>query len=239
MMGRTHALSGAVAWLAVAPVAQSRDLVGAWAVPMGPAELATGVVVCAGAAMLPDVDHPRGTIANTFGVLTRWLCKAVGSVFGGHRNGTHSVLVAVGAGYGAQWLADHQIWGWWAALFLLVGLGLRGLGVGVEGNDVSTGVLNAGIAAIVVFWAHDVDTSWVGYAVAFGCLVHIAGDCLTPQGCPLLWPAPWRFGFPLVPRTDGKVERWIVTPLLTLGVAVLAVRGVLGEELALWLNQHA
>ncbi|MDX6743253.1 metal-dependent hydrolase [Actinocorallia sp. A-T 12471] len=239
MMGQTHALSGAALWLAAVPLLTSPDLLHEYAIGLDAAEIAAGTVVCAGAALLPDVDHPRGTIANTFGVFTRWLCKAMSSISGGHRHGTHSILFAVGAGYGAQWLADNNDWGWWVALFLLVGLGLRGLGVGVEGNDVTTGVLNALLAAGVVFALHGVDAPWAGYAVALGCLVHVAGDCCTPQGCPVLWPIPWRFGVPLVPRTDGKVERWIVTPLLTLGVAVLAVRTALGEEITAWLNTHA
>lgn len=49
MLGRNHALSGAVAWLAVAPAAT--DL------PAG--ELAVGGLVCAGAALAPVTYQHR------------------------------------------------------------------------------------------------------------------------------------------------------------------------------------
>ena len=53
MMGSSHALSGAAAWLA-----------GSWALeasgainPQTPLELAVGTAVCAGGALLPDLDQ--------------------------------------------------------------------------------------------------------------------------------------------------------------------------------------
>ena len=42
-----------------------------------PAEFVAGAIVCAGAAMLPDLDHPSATIAQTFGPITWGLSKAV------------------------------------------------------------------------------------------------------------------------------------------------------------------
>ncbi|WP_198653172.1 metal-dependent hydrolase [Actinocorallia populi] len=236
MMGPTHALSGAAAWLAAVPLLQSAELMQGHAVQLSAGQIAAGTVVCAGAAMLPDIDHHDGTIANTFGVLTKVLCRAVGKVSGGHRQATHSILFALGAGYGAHWLAAHQEPVWWALLFLLVGLGLRGLGIRIGANDAYTGVLNALAAAALVFWMHDLDMLWAGYAVALGCLMHLAGDCCTPRGCPVLWPAPWRLAVPLVPRTNGRMEKWVITPVLTLGVVILAVRTAVGDEVANWLE---
>jgi membrane-bound metal-dependent hydrolase YbcI (DUF457 family) len=76
---------------------------------------------------------------------------------------------------------------------------------------------------------------WTGYGLALvplaaglGCATHVAGDMLTLTGCPLLWPVTMR-EFHLTPRplrfTTGKLaERWIVTPLLLLMLAVLLVR---------------
>src|SRR6266511_2678865 len=44
-----------------------------------------------------------------------------------------------------------------------------------------------GLAQTVTVLAHL--PAWVPYAVAVGCVIHVAGDCLTRNGCPLLWPA--------------------------------------------------
>jgi membrane-bound metal-dependent hydrolase YbcI (DUF457 family) len=237
MMGRTHALSGAALWLAAVPFLGDPGLLGGYAVQPSPAQVASGAVVCAGAAMLPDIDHHDGTIANTFGPLTRLLCRVVGMISGGHRQATHSLAFAALAGVGAGWLADRgPRTAWLITLFLLIGLGLRGAGVQVPERAAFSAVLDAVIAAALTFVMRDLDMSFAGYAVALGCLAHVAGDCLTPAGCPVLWPAQWRFEVPLIPRTDGLVERWILAPLLTLGLVILAVRSALGVEAAHWLR---
>ncbi|MEO3784782.1 metal-dependent hydrolase [Actinocorallia sp. B10E7] len=81
MMGRTHALSGAA-------------LFSAGTIPLGLPwhQVLIGAVACAGAAVLPDIDHHSSHIARTFGPLTRGFAWGVGKVSGGHRNGTHSAL---------------------------------------------------------------------------------------------------------------------------------------------------
>jgi membrane-bound metal-dependent hydrolase YbcI (DUF457 family) len=236
MMGHTHALSGAAAWLALAPVFTDHALLGQYAIGLSPAQLAAGAVVCAGAAMLPDMDHHDGTIANTFGIVSRWMCRGVAFVSGGHRHATHSLLFAAGAGFGSYWLAEHAQKAWWVVLFLLIGLGIRGIGIGLKERDDVTGLLNAAIAAGLVYVMRDLDMTFAGYAVALGCLAHVVGDCLTPEGCPVFWPIPQRLGVPVVPRTNGHVERWVLTPVLTLGVIVLAVRSTLGDSATHWLK---
>jgi hypothetical protein len=85
MMGHTHALSGAVAYLAAAPLL-------AQVVPVTPGAVVFGAGAAAGAAMLPDFDHPKATIADVYGPLTRLLARVLSRVSGGHRNGTHSLL---------------------------------------------------------------------------------------------------------------------------------------------------
>jgi hypothetical protein len=54
----------------------------------------------------------------------------------------------------------------------------------------------------------------------------------------VFWPLPWRVDVPVIPKTDGKVERWVVMPVLTLGIAILAVRSVLGDATAQWLTRN-
>lgn len=83
MMGPAHALSGACAFsLAALPAHLPAQ------------QYAIGIVVCAGAAVLPDIDHPGSGVSHTFWHLTRGFSWVVRKVSGGHRNGTHSFLGA-------------------------------------------------------------------------------------------------------------------------------------------------
>jgi membrane-bound metal-dependent hydrolase YbcI (DUF457 family) len=67
--------------------------------------------------------------------------------------------------------------------------------------------------------------------------MHVITDSITPQGCPVFWPVPWRLAIPLVPRTNGTVEKWVVTPLLTLGIVILGIRSSAGSFAAHWLTR--
>src|SRR6266508_3347748 len=92
MMARSHALLGAAGWLAAAPVVS--DAV------HRPLDLPT--LACAGAALLPDLDHHDGLIANSLGPPTRLLARVVARISGGHRHATHSLLFGLLAG-GLAW----------------------------------------------------------------------------------------------------------------------------------------
>jgi membrane-bound metal-dependent hydrolase YbcI (DUF457 family) len=112
MMGRSHALSGGVGWLA-----GSALLTAAGHAPSAVA-VAAGAAVSTGMALLPDLDHPDSTVARTLGPLTRWIASGVagtaarirtgscrhcltGRDRGGHRGITHTALGAVVLGVGA------------------------------------------------------------------------------------------------------------------------------------------
>ncbi|PKK13897.1 MULTISPECIES: metal-dependent hydrolase [Thermomonospora] len=233
-MGRTHALSGAVVWLAAVPLLSQERLLGEFAVSLSTSQVLAGAVVCAGAALLPDIDHHNGRIANTIGPLTKLLCKWVGRISGGHRQATHSILFALAAGLVMDLLATHVAYAWWVALFITVGFGLRGIGLDFEGHPVWSSAADCAVAALAVWWMSGLDMSFAGYAVTLGCLAHVIGDCLTPRGCPVLWPAPWRVGLPLVPRTDGAVERVVVAPVLAVSAVILAAYAVFGDAAARW-----
>jgi membrane-bound metal-dependent hydrolase YbcI (DUF457 family) len=236
MMGYTHALSGTTAWLAAVPLVTSQSLLGSHAVVLSPTQVAAGAVVCAGAALLPDIDHHDGTIANTYGPVTQVLCKVVGKISGGHRHATHSLVFAAAAGYGTDWLATHAVYAWWGALFFIVGLGLRGVGIGFQQRHYATGLLNTLLAAGIVYVMRDLDMRFVGYAVALGCVAHLIGDCLTPQGCPVLWPVQTRFQAGILKRTGGTGERWVITPILTVAIVILAIRSAIGDQVTTWLR---
>lgn len=228
MMGHTHAMTGAVAWLGLAPALSVLPLfnessryieTGIMATALNPTELVAGAIICAGAAMLPDLDHPSATIAQTFGPVTWALSKVVAWLSGGHRGMTHSLVFAVGMGFGAHWLAETYPIGRDILVVLLIGLALRAIGVGIPGNKMGSAMINIGLTAglFVVFMSMGVGYAWLGLVVAVGCLVHVVGDCMTERGCPVLWPMavrwvlPWKIGI----KTGKKFEQKILAPILS------------------------
>ncbi|CUU54699.1 LexA-binding, inner membrane-associated putative hydrolase [Parafrankia irregularis] len=236
-MGQTHVLSGGVAWLAAAPLLSREELLGSHALSLSSSQLIAGAVVAAGAGLLPDIDHPSGRIANTLGPLTKTLCRWVSRLSGGHRHATHSLLFAVAMGILMGLLAEHFRYGWWAALFVLVGFGLRGLGLDFKGHDVWSGLKDCLTAGIAVYLMRDLDMGFAGYAVTIGALAHLLGDCLTPRGCPLLWPVNWRMETVLVPRTNGTVERKVVVPVLFCAAVILTTGTLVGDDPFLWFGR--
>src|SRR4051794_2654775 len=71
MMGPAHSLSGAAAWLGVGAAAAASGHPMPWPV------LLAGALICAGAALAPDLDHKAATISRAFGPLSRWVCEIV------------------------------------------------------------------------------------------------------------------------------------------------------------------
>lgn len=222
MMGHTHALSGAAIWLAAVPVLEALH------VPLTFPGVVAGGLVSAGAALLPDLDHPSATIAHTYGPITHLLSRGVNAVAGGHRHATHSlffVILAAGVTEGVARLSAGAVQ---VFVALLIGIGLRGLGIGVPRRRVGSAIVNAMVNAGLLggFALLGVRYQWIGVAVGLGCLVHLIGDCITTEGCPLLWPWQVRFSVPVVPRTGGRVERWLVTPVLLAAIGLLALRAL-------------
>ncbi|WP_046472082.1 metal-dependent hydrolase [Allosalinactinospora lopnorensis] len=225
MMGHSHALSGVVGWMAVVPLVQGQEFFGV-RFDLGPGEVVAGSLVCAGAALIPDLDHKNATITKTYGLATKALSALFNWLFGGHRNGTHSLLFAALMGAITQALA---LWSELAVqifVFLLIGIAFNGLGLGMEKNRVASEIINALLTAgiTLALFANGVDYSWMGLAVAFGCLLHFAGDIATRMGVPLLWPlSGYRVGQNIGFDTNGPAERNVVTPLLTVGVVLYSV----------------
>ncbi|MBV2362336.1 metal-dependent hydrolase [Streptomonospora nanhaiensis] len=223
MMGHSHALSGVVGWMAIVPFVQGREFLGIQ-FDIGPGEIVAGSLVCAGAALIPDLDSKSSTISQTYGAVTRWLSLVFAWMFGGHRNGTHSLLFAVLLGVVTQVLALWSDLAVQVFVFLLVGIAFNGLGFGSEKNRVASEVITAMVVGgiTLALYTSGVDYTWIGLAVAFGCLLHFIGDMATEMGVPLLWPFwKYRFGQNIGFTTDGKVERLIVTPALTVAIVLL------------------
>lgn len=217
MLGVQHALSGGAVWLAATPALDA-------AYDLSPGSVFVGAWLTAGAAMLPDLDQRNSTIGRTYGPLTNVVARLLAAVAGGHRNGTHSLL-AVLAFTGFAWFSA-SVGGWWQALVLwvLLGVALRAAGISVPGHRSLTSVLHAGFCALVtgavLMSGVDLFVPLVA-GVVLGVAAHIAGDMLTPQGCPLLWPfTKARHGVGLV--TTGGWTSPALTGALTLAVVVLA-----------------
>jgi membrane-bound metal-dependent hydrolase YbcI (DUF457 family) len=215
MMGPSHALSGAAGWLA-----------GSWALDhivgygQSPLVVAVGTAVCAGGALLPDLDlsgrvtRNRGgaTVARTFGVFSLFLAEVIEKVSlsvytatrlsrdphrdNGHRTLTHTLPFAGLVGWGTTALCAH--YGKWAVVgvvFVMAGLALRGLfDEWAERAGWLIVTSCAGVIAAVTAAKLPGHRGYplLGLAVGVGCVIHLLGDMITKNGVPILWPIPLR-----------------------------------------------
>lgn len=236
MMGQSHAVTGAAAWVAV-----SCTVPGALGLhPMPLNGVLLGAVVCAGAALLPDADHPHATIAHSIPVLGKAGANAVSGIAGGHRHGTHS-LVAVALMFGLAWVLQFAVirpdWWfapvWWGAAVTVTPLTAFSLKVlKAVASWRSAWLVGVPLGLLVGFLAPDYP-GWVSWALVIGFITHLAGDFLTIGGLPLLWPLNpkppkafhhmpvvrlvWMrngyFAFPILWKT-GSVLEWMFIALV-------------------------
>jgi len=248
VLGVSHATSGAAVGLAVAGFVPR-------VLGMAPSAgtILTFAAVCAGAALLPDLDHPSSAATRRFS-LASWLACHVIRPFsallheltrgrrdtgrGTHRGFTHTALGALLLGLGVN-LASAR-WGTpvlLGTLFVCLALAVKGLDALVPGPP--SLVVAAGLTYAVHTWVPGGTAGtagWLGTAVALGMGVHSLGDAITESGAPLLWPLrirqrswyPVGSPRPLRFRTGGAVETWVVAPALTVAVLVLVALVVPG-----------
>lgn len=213
MMGPSHALSGAAAWLA-----------GSWALDQfadyhqSPLAIAVGTAVCAGGALFPDLDlsgkvtrnQGGATVARTFGVFSLFIAEVMEKISlgvyhatklsrdphrnNGHRTLTHTLPFTALVGWGTTALcAAYGKWAVIGILFFMIGLALRGL---FDEWAKRAGWVIVTIASAAGAWftflnlPGDRGYPMLGLAVGVGCLVHILGDMMTRAGVPILWPIP-------------------------------------------------
>jgi inner membrane protein len=79
MMARSHVVVGAAAWMIAAPHLGFS--------PFSPTSLA----IAAGAALIPDVDHPKSWVGRRLRPLSSQLANLLG-----HRGATHSLIAVIG-----------------------------------------------------------------------------------------------------------------------------------------------
>jgi membrane-bound metal-dependent hydrolase YbcI (DUF457 family) len=213
MMGPSHALSGAAVWLA-----------GSWALDyvehyhQSPLQIAVGTAVCAGGALLPDLDlsgrvtsgKGGATVAHTFGRVSMFAAEVIEKTSlavydltktkhdphraNGHRTLTHTLPFAVGIGWLTTWACSQG--GKWAVigiLFVMLGLALRGLfhTLAARVGWILITLLSAAAAyGTYLYLPANRGYPMLGLAVGVGCVAHLLGDVITSAGVPLLWPLP-------------------------------------------------
>ncbi len=230
-LGHTHALSGAMAGLGVGLYATHLAHLAHVHVhvPSTSAELLLFTGLTAGAAVLPDIDHPNSTLAHCFGLLTKSFAWLIGKISGGHRHLTHAILGVAGFTFLA-WLAVKYSRDIGAKVGLAIFLALIIAGglyaFGVRGHVADVIAIGAAIALVVT----GTGLALIALAVGVGCVTHVVGDMLTEEGCPLLYPlAGWRFRLlprPLAFTTGTRPELWVLDPALAAGLGWLAYRAV-------------
>ena len=215
MLGRDHALLGAVVFLAAAPAAAAAAN---YSLPIG--ELGVGAIVTAGFALFPDIDEPNSLVSRKLGPLSRIVSEFTNKVAGGHRQATHSAffaaLVTVGCWFAVrqnQWVAFGIV----AATVLLTAKIILPLNMGR-----STIVVMA-LAIGASYWAMRADGvgMWLPLCAGIGCLLHLAGDMLTIEGVPLFWPLKIRLKFPILGHTQS-VRESILAAILSVALIFLA-----------------
>lgn len=221
-MGYNHVTTGAIVGLLTLPDGGVAYQVG-W------------VAAVAGAALLPDLDSPSASASRMWGPVTEGLSRVISPVTGGHRWGTHDLVLAPVC-FGALVLvaAMHPL-SQWLVLSMIIGLALKGLSLtGVGRVPVGVNMLVSGVGA---WWLQSTGASGLGWelaiAIALGVAVHILGDALTPEGIPI--PVLWLAGFrsrPALPlfKTGKLLERTLVAPALSLVALYLLSQAVDLEE---------
>lgn len=229
-MGPSHAACGAAAWIALTAdytldLADFSVPIGSGALPVGDAGVVTGALICAGAALLPDIDHPRGTVARSLPPFSSWLARSVAGLSGGHRRGTHSVIgllaftllawllqnASLPVGDGMRWLARSsgdpsapglvsllpgQVWPLAAVLsVLLIAFAVKVLTFIPDRMSHANWPVAIGLGIVVAIHPPQ-HPWWFVIAVALGCAVHMIGDMVTTQGIHLLWPLRPRLPLP-------------------------------------------
>ena len=218
-LGHTHALSGLVTGTAA----------GEFVLHLPPSGTAPLAALCAGFACLPDLDTRHSCAARSLGFMSEAFAWSVAKISGGHRHGTHSAL-GVAVFTTLAWLACHYrtdtagrlTLG--AFLALAIAAGLRALRLGGHAAD----LLAIGAAAGIAWYGWGL--ALIPLACGLGCATHLAGDALTDEGIPLLWPLSLKhyklWPEPLSFTTGSRPERWIIAPALLLALGLLAWHAV-------------
>ena len=162
-----------------------------------------------------------------WGPITSLLAELLGRLFGGHRNGSHSILGVLGTAMVASVLATTYP----GRLFLLalaIGLALEALAFAIPGTLEELWPVNLVVSFGVAWWVLGVPGSaddrfplWLPAALLVGSATHVIGDMLTVGGIAPLWPVSRiRVSLGLF-RTGSGWERFLIAPALLVGACWL------------------
>lgn len=232
MMARGHALMGAAIWLGGCAVAgqfvdHSTTLTLA----------AIGTPVCAGWAIVPDIDHPNSTVSRSAGPVSQGVAAIVAAacrlVHGltktvwdredrdGHRTVTHTfagaavfgVVVGVAGWLGGPFVAALLVF-WPAHLGLAATVKAtrrrERFGRGRNATRIQKSMLLAAVLAAGALLLTPGSAWWLGVAAGGGAAIHLLGDMMTDSAVPALWPFVRRdaYGRPLRWGPVGLPRRW-------------------------------
>lgn len=221
MMGRSHLMLGAAGYLAFETLAPE---VLPFAGQLDTAQLAAGTLIAAGAAMLPDLDHPQATLARSLPPVSNALSHFVHTIAGGHRKGTHTIWAWLGFS-ALSWFALTQIHaGPLIGLIFAIFCSLLMFQVLTEAHGLVSLILACMIGGAAVLAAGP-DFGWMVEAIFIGYFLHLVGDVVTTEGIPPFWPLPPQVRFPILGSTDHWRERsaGIACGLIAFYFAVTAI----------------
>jgi membrane-bound metal-dependent hydrolase YbcI (DUF457 family) len=237
VMGRSHAVSGALAWAAAVSVPAIAEPLGLGALPLD--LRLVGLGVAAGWALVPDADHARATVSRSAPGASL-LTATAGRLSGGHRHGMHSMLaiaivwflipVLTGLRFPVPLVGPVAV----AAVLTIPALAFAAKAVRAARSWPVAWAGAVVVGALLVTLA-DGTWAWLRVAATLGYFVHVAGDALTTEGINWLWP--------LRVRSPRWVRR---TPLRRLWTArghvalpVLGSAGSWRETVLYWLMSAA
>lgn len=207
MLGRSHALSGALVALALAPLAH-----------LAVDPTIEAVLLAAGATLLPDLDHHGSTAAHALGPVSRLAAGGVQRL-AGHRGALHSLAAALIVGSLVAFTALLSPLAVPVVAGAVTGLGV--LGLWHRRGRRRLALLAALGVAVAWLMGATLPAAVLGVVVGGGMIVHLAGDSLTTGGVPLLWPLRQRFSLPILGHT-GSLREVVVRWGMVVAVGVLA-----------------
>lgn len=238
MMGHSHALFGAATWVGLTGGAATSIPIALNVIPGvdNGIDVAVGAVIVAGAALLPDLDHPQATIARSFPPLSRWLSQGVSAISGGHRGYTHTIWLALAvaflflAGGVGDWVVDI------GSVPVGMGVGITAIILGALASaavKLTIGKLGAwptgiifGVAAALLL---PKGAPWLAIAIGIGYLSHLVGDIVTTEGLLLFRPIPLKIRVPVIGKAGSPIEHILAS---VFGVYIVAVLCTIGFSAA-------
>lgn len=227
MMGPTHSVSALAAGLATTIALNNTGIY-----DFTPATALIFASITAGAGLLPDLDHPQATLARTWGPVSKIIAQITNSISAGfanmtagpkdrhvengHRKLTHTALFSliIAPAIVLALISFGGFWAQMAVVYFFVTLALQGL---FRDYIKSLGPILANLLSICITYGlaqaapETLHPTLLAFAVAVGCVAHIAGDAPTHSGVP--------FFAPFI-RIGGK--RWNDVHLLPKGMTVSA-----------------